>query len=159
MNSIMQDYYPLFTAYQAMRAQLMDLIGDADLAFQPSERNPTLGELCVEIGETQHSYIQSFKTFTQDFLYRSDEPGLAESVAQLSDWYQRLDRELAEVVGGLSEDDIQGRPIDRGGGFTVLPQMQLDIYKEALLIFYGKASVYLKAMGKTLPKQWQEWIV
>jgi hypothetical protein len=27
-----------------------------------------------------------------------------------------------------------------------------------LLIFYGKASVYLKALDKTLPEQWQAWI-
>jgi IS605 OrfB family transposase len=31
-------------------------------------------------------------------------------------------------------------------------------YKEALLIFYGKVSMYLKAIGKILPEQWQEWI-
>jgi hypothetical protein len=38
------------------------------------------------------------------------------------------------------------------------PTFQLEVYKEALLIFYGKASVYLKAMGKPRPQQWQEWI-
>jgi hypothetical protein len=36
--------------------------------------------------------------------------------------------------------------------------IQLHIYREALLSFYGKASVYLKALGKTLPEQWQSWI-
>jgi hypothetical protein len=34
----------------------------------------------------------------------------------------------------------------------------LEIYKEALLIFYGKTSVYLKATGKELPEQWLAWI-
>jgi uncharacterized damage-inducible protein DinB len=159
MNSIMQDYYPLFTAYQAMRKQLMELVSDEDLEYRPSEANPTLGALCVEIGETERSYIESFKRFEQDFQYRNEDPGLLNSVGQLSAWYQTLDRELVEVVGSLSDEDIQSRAIDRGGGFTVLPQAQLDIFKEALIIFYGKASVYLKAMGKTLPEQWQEWIV
>jgi uncharacterized damage-inducible protein DinB len=159
MNSIMQDYYPLFTAYQAMRSQLMELVSDEDLKFRPSEANPTLGALCVEIGETERSYIESLKEFKQDFLYRNEEPGLAESVEQLSGWYEALDRELVEVVGSLSDEDLQTRTIDRGGGFTVLPRAQLDIYREALIIFYGKVSVYLKAMGKTLPEQWQEWIV
>jgi hypothetical protein len=58
----------------------------------------------------------------------------------------------------LSEEDIQGRQVDRGGSFKIKPPIQLNIYQEALLIFYGKASVYLKAMGKTLPEQWKDWI-
>jgi len=44
------------------------------------------------------------------------------------------------------------------GDFKLRPAIQLSIYNEALLIFYGKASVYLKAMGKTLPEQWEDWI-
>jgi hypothetical protein len=32
------------------------------------------------------------------------------------------------------------------------------MYREALLIFYGNASVYLKALRKSLPPQWQAWI-
>ncbi len=65
-------------------------------------------------------------------------------------------------VAGLSEDDIANRRIVRGDfdvdDFAPLPKVQLDVYREALLIFYGKVSVYLRAMGKTLPRQWQEWI-
>jgi len=48
--------------------------------------------------------------------------------------------------------------IDRGGDFKLPPRIQLEVYKEALLIFYGKTDVYLKAMGKALPTQWREWI-
>jgi hypothetical protein len=63
---------------------------------------------------------------------------------------------------GLSEDDIANRRIVRSDfdidDFAPLPAVQLDIYREALLIFYGKVSVYLRAMGKTLPKRWVEWI-
>jgi hypothetical protein len=44
--------------------------------------------------------------------------------------------------------------------YTALRNQLMDIliYREALLIFYGKASIYLKALGKTLPEQWQAWI-
>ncbi|MFP4346453.1 MAG: hypothetical protein ACLFU8_17340 [Anaerolineales bacterium] len=38
------------------------------------------------------------------------------------------------------------------------PHVQLEIYKEALLIFYGKVSVYLKALGKVPSEHWQAWI-
>ena len=36
--------------------------------------------------------------------------------------------------------------------------LQLDVYLQALLIFFGKATTYLKAMDKTLPKQIEEYI-
>lgn len=157
-NTLMQTYYPLFELYQRLRTQLMDLLTDEDLAFSPGGDNLSLGELCREIGEVERAYINSFKTFTLDFSYRNPTPGLNASVAMLKSWFATLDQELRETVAALSDEDLQTRTIDRGGDFRLPPQLQLDVYKEALLIFYGKASVYLKMMGKSLPHQWQEWI-
>jgi uncharacterized damage-inducible protein DinB len=158
MNSIMTEYYPVFELYQTLRDQLMALLDDDDLAFRPDARNPTLGALCLEMGEVQQAYIQSFKTFEMDFSYRNEEPGLAEDVSRLVAWYEQLDRQLKEVVSGLSEEELRDRVIDRGPDFTLPPRIQLDVYKEALLIFYGKVSVYLRMMNKPLPEQWLEWI-
>jgi hypothetical protein len=87
MNSIMTDYYPLFRLYQRMREQVLDVLdvlSEEDLVFQPSGDNVALGVLCREIGEM--------------------------------------------------------------------------IYQEALLIFYGKVSVYLKMLEKTPSEQWRHWI-
>lgn len=157
MNSLLTNTYPTFRLYQALRAQLMDLLVDEDLRFTPGGENPPLGALCVEIGEVEHAYIQSFVTFRIDFGYRNPEPALATSVSRLAAWYQELDAELEAAVAALSDEEIKTRQIDRGDWSTTLP-MQLEVYKEALLIFYGKASVYLKALGKPRPPQWQEWI-
>jgi hypothetical protein len=158
MNSIMQEQYPILQHYQALRNQLMGLLSDEDLTFSPGGENPRLGTLCREMGEVEQAYIDSFKTFQQDFEYRNEEEGLENSVARLAAWFAALDEDLQATLEGLSEEEIQNRVIDRGGGFTLLPTIQLHIYKEALLIFYGKASVYLKAMGKPRPEQWQAWI-
>ena len=38
----------------------------------------TLGALCREMGEIEHSYIQSLKTFQQDWSYRNMEAGFRE---------------------------------------------------------------------------------
>lgn len=158
MNSIMQEYYGLFELYQNLRRQLMTSLTDEDLAFTPGGDNMPLGALCREIGETEVAYIRSFETFTQDFSYRVDDPTLETSVARLSAWFAELDAELKNTVAGLSEQDLADRVIDRGGGFTLPPRIQLEVYKEALLIFYGKAAVYLKAMGKPQSEQWEHWI-
>jgi hypothetical protein len=42
--------------------------------------------------------------------------------------------------------------------FSPLPKAQLDVYREALLIFYGKVTVYLHAIERPLPGQWGDWI-
>lgn len=158
MNSLLEKYYPTFELYQSLRAQLMGILTDEDLLFETGGENITLGALCRQIGETEHSYIQSFKSFTQDFDYRNEQPGLAGSVERLVAWYDDLDNELKSVVSALSEDDLAKRTIGRGGGFIISPAVQLEVYKEALLIFYGKVDIYLKAMGKPRPEQWAAWI-
>ena len=158
MNSIIKRSYPMFEMYQALRTQFMDILNDGDLSYSPGGGNLALGGLCLEIGEIERSYINSFQTFTQDFNYRNQEPGLSGSVAKLKAWYKELDSELKSALSDLTEEDINSRVIDRGPDFQVSPPYQLEIYKEALLIFYGKSSVYLKAMGKERPQQWQDWI-
>ena len=158
MNSIMSSYFPIFQLYQAIREQLLQTLTDDELTYTPGGANPTLGALCREIGEVERSYIDSFKTFTLDFSYRNTTPGLERSVDQLVAWYAALDAELKGTIEGLSEEDIGGRLIERGPDFKLPPQVQLEVYKEALLIFYGKAIVYLRAMGKTPPQQMQDWL-
>ncbi len=123
MNSIMTNYYPTFRMYQALRNQLMELLDDKDLSFTPSDGNPPLGALCHEIGEIEQSYIDSFKTFTQDFSYRHPDPTLAQSVARLSAWFAELDAALEQTVAGLSEDDIANRVVDRGHDFKLSPMI------------------------------------
>ncbi|MEK6256337.1 MAG: hypothetical protein N2C13_03345 [Chloroflexota bacterium] len=157
MNSIIEKYYPLFESYQALRGQLMLAISDEHLAFTPGGNSHTLGYLCREMGEVQYSYTQSFKTFQQVWTYKNDDPLLETSVDKLTGWYTDLDREMRATIEALSEEDIRTRTIARDG-FNASAKAQLDIYEEALLIFYGKVSVYLKILGIPLPEQWENWI-
>ena len=164
MNSIVREYLAatFFGEYQALRNQLMDILTDDDLGYRVGAAGASLGGLCREIGEIEHSYIESLSTFRQDFDYRDPDPRLQTSIAALSAWYAELDRELMRAIEGLSEDDIANRKIirsDFGAAYpSPLPKHQLDVYREALLIFYGKASVYVQAIGKALPRKWQAWI-
>ncbi len=164
MNSIIREYLSatFFREYQALRDELMEILTDDDLGYRVGGASASLGALCREIGEIERAYVESFRNFRQDFGYRNLDPRLESSVAALSSWYAELDRELMVAVEGLSEDDIANRKIIRSdfdvAYFAPLPKGQLDVYREALLIFYGKASVYLRALEKTLPRRWQEWI-
>ena len=156
MNSYMQEKWPWIEGTHAMRTQFLDTLSDADLAFSPGGQNMTLGALCREMGETEHSYMQSLKTFKQAWSYRNTEAGLESSVARLQAWFQTLDEEMKATVSALSDEDLK-KTVDRGG-YAMPVELQLDVYLQALLIFFGKATIYLKAMNKALPQQVQEYI-
>lgn len=77
---------------------------------------------------------------------------------KLKAWYQSLDADLDAVLTGLSDDAIQNKRIERGHDFSSPVGVQFHIYREALLIFYAKADVYLRALGKRLDGPWTWWI-
>ena len=156
MNRYMQEQWPWIEGTHAMSSQLLDNLTDADLTFSPGGQNMTMGVLLRQMGETEHSYIQSLQTFKQDWSYHNTEAGLESSLAQLKAWYQTLDDEMKATVSALSDEDLT-KAVDRGG-FSMPVEMQLDVYLQALLIFFGKATIYLKAMNKATPKQIEEYI-
>jgi|GEM_PF-256846 len=156
MNSYMQEKWPWIEGTHAMRSQLLDFLNDADLPFSPGGQTITLGALLREMGEIEHSYIQSLKTFKQDWSYHNTEAGLESSVARLKAWYQTLDDEMKATVSALADEDLT-KTVDRGG-FSLPVELQLDVYLQALLIFLGKATIYFRAMNRPLPQQIQEYI-
>lgn len=156
MNRYMQEKWPWIEGTHGMRTQLFDSLSDADLAFNPGGQNMTLGALCRQSGEIEYSYIQSLTTFKQDWSYRNTDAGLESNIAQLQSWYQTLDEEMKATVAALSDEDLK-KTVDRGG-YAMPVDLQLDVYLQALLIFFGKATIYLKAMNKPLPQQIEEYI-
>jgi hypothetical protein len=157
MNRFMQEMWPWIEGSHAMRTGLLHILNDADLAFTPGGQNMILGALFRQMGEVEHSYIQSLKTFQQDWSYRHTEAGLDSSIAKLEAWFQALDTEMEAIVAAFSDDDLQ-KLVDRSGGNRVPVVFQLEVYLQALLIFFGKATIYLKAMNKPLPEAVQEYI-
>ena len=82
MNRYMTEKWPWIEGTHQMRSQLLDILNDADLTFNPGGQNMTLGALCRQLGEVEHSYTQSLKSFQQDWSYRNEEADLVRSVAQ-----------------------------------------------------------------------------
>jgi uncharacterized damage-inducible protein DinB len=153
----MQERWPWIEGSPAMCAQAMDLLDDADLTFNPGGQNMTLGALCREMGETEHSYLESLKTLKQDWSYRNEEAVLEGSVARLKAWYVAMDEEMKSVVSALSDEDL-AKIVEREGTPTWPIETQLEVYLQALLIFFGKLTIYLKALNKPLPKEFKDYI-
>ena len=156
MNRYMTEKWSWIEGTHQLRSQLLDILSDADLTFNPGGQNMTLGALCRQLGEVEYSYAQSLKTLQQDWSYRNEEAALERSVARLKEWFQRLDDELKAAATALSDEDLK-KTVDRGG-FAMPVDLQLDVYLQVLLIFFGKATIYLKAMNKPLPQQIQEYV-
>ena len=156
MNNLVQEKWPWIEGSHGMRSQILGVLTDADLAFSPGGQNISLGAVCREMGDVEHSYIQSLKTFTQDWSYHNTEAGLETSVTRLNAWYEELDKEMNATLLAFSDEDVT-KTVDRSGYPMSLP-LQLDAYLQALMIFFGKATTYLKAMNKPLPETVQEWI-
>jgi len=154
MNRIQNEKWPWIAAAHAMRTQLFESLSDADLAFSPGGQAMTFGALCREMGETEHSYTQSLKTLQQEWSYRHPEADVASHVDHLKTWFQTLDGEMQMAIATFLEDGE--KTIDRGGPVTV--EFQLDTYLQAVLIFLGKATIYLRVMNKQLPPFFEEYI-
>ena len=157
MNNLVRNQLEILQTTQSMRNDLMKIINDDDLRYRLPGNNLTLGELCKQIGETEQAYIDSFRTFKLDLSYRNPEPTLATSAAQLTAWFTELDEQLEAVLRSLNDDDIRNKPIDRGH-FQTPVEVHYHIYREALLIFYAKVSLYLRALERDLPGLFATWI-
>ena len=155
-NKIMDKQYPGLEMYQGMRVEIMEAVNDEDLSFQP-ENCPSLGELCLQIGEWQQAYVDGFRNFEQNFGWRHTDPSIQGSAARLLDWYAELDAELKKVVAAIPDYDVDNKPVERGG-WTASVTWNLDIFKECLVIFYSKCWVYFKLMGKPLTKGLDDWL-
>lgn len=157
MNRLSKEYLPLFEEYQLLKHEMLELLSDADLAHT-LPNSPSLGELCKEMGETQQSYINSFKPpYKLNFKYRNEAASLAGSVSGLAAWYTNLDKEMQALLAAFSDEDLDTIRVGRGSWMVPI-QQNVDIYKEAMLIFGGKAWVHLHAMEKELPEQWADWL-
>lgn len=155
MNSL-TNQFELLNASVKLRDLLLDASTTSDLAFAV-QGNPTLGELFRELGEVQHSYIEAFKTFKQDFDYRHPDPSIATDKARLGERFKTLDADIESAVNSLAQEDIDSKIIVRPHWQAPVTVM-FHTYRECFLIFAAKVSVYFRALGKPLPDQVLWWM-
>ncbi len=155
MNMLITDELP---AVRAEREQLWSIMTDEDLAYKLPGANPTLGELCEEMGFVLQVYTHSFETLKLDWSFRESTPEQPVSIASLKQWFATLDAQLNAALTKYSDEEIHSTQLERGHGFNPSVFVQYQILREALLIFYAKASVYLKALEKPFTDEWKAWI-
>ena len=155
MNSL---YAEEIHGHHSMRDHVLSLLSDEDLSYTLPGRNPTLGDLLVELGDVEGVYTHSFETLSLDWSHRRVPHPPALSVAKLRDWFAAQDAALQAALDRFSDDELRVDRIDRGEGFIASPFVQHEIYREAVYIFYGKISVYLRALERDAGPSWDAWV-
>lgn len=152
--SLAEQWTMVAGSHTSIRDALLNAVNDGHLVFRVGGNTLSLGELFQEMADVELAYVESFKTFTQDFSQKAAMDSV--SVETLKARFQQLDADFEAVLEQLSDADIESKTIERG--FPCPPAMQLQVYVQALLIFAGKATIYLRAMGEPLPDSVQSWI-
>ncbi|HEY9758990.1 MAG TPA: DinB family protein [Oculatellaceae cyanobacterium] len=107
MNRFMQEKWSWIEGSHGLRNEVLDGLTDTELAFNPGGKNLTLGALLRELGEIEYSYLQSLKTFKQDWAYRNTEPGLDASVSRLKAWFQQMDADMQTTVAAFTDEELK----------------------------------------------------
>lgn len=157
MNRIVEEEFDVLKATMALKSQLLAILQDEHLGKNFGGKTMSLGAICKEMGEVQQIYIDSFRTFKQNWGYKYADDSVKTSVAALRAWNEKLDADLLDAIASLSNEDIEHKTIDRGG-FSPNPTVQMHVYREAILIFCAKVSIYLRALDIQFPEQWKSWI-
>ena len=144
--------------HHSMRDHLLTVVSDADLAYKLPGQNPTLGEVLVELGNIQGVYTHSFDSLTLDWAHRQLPPPAPITIASLQSWFKAHDEAVNSALSRFTPDELQVDRIDRGHGFIASPFVQVQIYREAVYIFYGKFSVYLKGLERDAGEEWAAWV-
>ena len=155
MNSLFEEE---IRGHHSMRDHLLTVVSDADLAYQLPGQNPTLGEVLVELGDIQGIYTHSFASLSLDWTHRQLPPSSAMTIASLQAWFEGQDDAMNRALSRLTQEELHIDRIDRGHGFIASPFVQHEIYREAVYIFYGKLSVYLKALERDAGEEWAAWV-
>ncbi len=156
MNQIEREFFGLLDMTHKVRDLALKSIGSDDLAFS-LPGCPTIAELVMGMGDVEWAYIQSFKTFSLEFDAPAPGRDRVTSGEAAAEWLRDLDLQLKEAVAALSDGDLTGRQVERGG-WQMPALANFHIYREAVLIFFGKLDCYLRALDKETPDEWVTWV-
>lgn len=158
MNQIEKNFNGLLDMGMDVLSGALKDVRAADLDFTPAGDNVSLGELCREMGDVAEAYVRSFATGAMDFSARAPGRNDAKDGPAISAFLRGEETRLKAAVSGFSDEELATKTVDRGGGWRVPLLTQFHVYREALLIFFGKLDIYLRLLKKVRPESWRQWV-
>lgn len=158
MNQIEKEFFQLLDMGMDVLEPVLKEISAGDMDFTPPGNNDSLGELCRKMGDVAHAYASSFSSGSLDFSLSAPGRDKPANGSQLSVWLRELEGTIKDAVKGFSDHQLSSQTITREGGWKIPLLTQFHVYREALLIFFGKLDVYLRILGKNRPEHWVGWV-
>ena len=158
MNHLEQDFLPLLDMGMDVLAEAIAEVDGTELEYTPAGENVSLGELCRSMGDVAHAYAASYRSGRMDFSLSACERDRPQNGKEIADWIRAAEGELKDVVSVLSDEELCEKTIDLGGGWALPYVTQFHVYREALLIFFGRLDIYLRLIGKARPERWTQWV-
>ncbi|MEJ7839903.1 MAG: hypothetical protein WKF81_13905 [Thermomicrobiales bacterium] len=157
MHAALEMQWSWIQAMNGLRSELLESLNNQDLSVTPGGSKPALGELLVSMGDLTRAYTSSFHDFLLEWDQEPSEGGISTSVETLQLWFSQLDSELESTLTELTDESIL-RQIERPGGGAMPVDMHLQVYNQALFIYFGKFVVYLNAISRPMPPSLAEYI-
>lgn len=155
MNNLFEEE---IRGHHSMRDHLLTVVSDPDLSYKLPGHNPTLGDLLIDLGNIQGVYTHSFETLELDWAHRRLPSPSPVTISNLRAWFDEQDAAMKSALDAFTTEELQIDRIDRGDAFIASPFVQHEIYREAVYIFYGKLSVYLRALERDAGPSWTAWV-
>jgi len=155
VNRLLKNHREFLDMNHQLRQNVLEAVSNSDLEHRLGGTTLSLRRLLLEQGEFQAAYTRSFRTCELRFDVAA--PTDVDTLAQIQAWFAQLDGEMIEVLEALEDADLK-RPVDRGGRYSPPVEICFHTYRETLLIFAAKASVYLRALGRELSPQISNWV-
>ncbi len=153
MNWLIERESEILNSTLNLRKSVLDIITDGELEVRLGGQSQSLREILLELAAWQGSYAKSFKTFKLSFV---PQPEHLSNVAEFKTHFEALDTELTENLKALTDADLE-KTVDRGT-WSIPVTGQFHVFRENILIFAAKASVYLRIWNKPFDQQFKDWI-
>jgi hypothetical protein len=154
VNKLIAQKDSLIDSTHNLRTEALNAITDAELNTKLGGQSLSLRELILEQGTIQMAYIECFRSFELRFDHAAPEG--VQSLEEIKIWFAELDSNLIAALGALSDDELK-RGVPRGN-YTLPAEIVFYTYRESVMIFAAKASVYLRALNHALPGQIKSWV-
>ena len=144
MNRLMKRYPELMEANQKLRHDVLDAISDDDLTHTLGGDTLSLAGLLLQQGRWEDDYVQAWHTL--EMRHGSRSAPEHQTVAGFRAWFAEIEQGVRTTLEAMSDEELS-RPVKRGAHSLPL-EITVYTYRESLIIFAGKASLYLRSLGR-----------
>ena len=144
MNRFMKRYPELMEANQKLRHDVLDAISDEDLTHTLGGDTLSLGDLLLQQGRWEDDYVQAWHTLEMRHTSRSAPEH--QTVTGFRTWFHSIEQSIRATLEAMSDEELS-RPVKRGSHSVPL-EITAYTYRESLIIFAGKASLYLRSLKR-----------